>query len=228
MPSRREFLQRTTATTAALGALAVPFPALASVGLVPEPSLESADWDVTWPARIKGKHKAVFDVPEVESGYGVWRASAWARQYADVFKIPEKELSPVVVVRHSAIILAMKQSYWDKYGIGEAKKVTHPLTGEPTDRNPVLLDESSGIPAPFNQAGLHRQLSRGVVVLACNLALMDCVDLIKKKEGLSDEAAYKEAVAYLVPGVILQPSGVFAAVLAQEAGCAYVLSLIHI
>ncbi|MEO6444223.1 MAG: twin-arginine translocation signal domain-containing protein [Gemmatimonadaceae bacterium] len=227
MPSRREFLQRTTATTAALGALgalAVPFPALASVGLGPEPALTSADWDVSWPARITGKHKAVYDVAEVESGYGVWRASAWAAQYADVFKIPAKDITPVIVLRHNAIILAMQQPFWDKYSIGTSKNVTHPLTGEPTDRNPVLLDETSGVPAPFNQAGLHRQLSRGVVVLACNLALQDCVELIKQKGGLSDEAAHKEAVANLVPGVILQPSGVFAAVRAQEAGCAYVRS----
>jgi hypothetical protein len=59
-------------------------------------------------------------------------------------------------------------------------------------------------------------------VLACNLALQDCVELIKSKTGADNEAARKEAIAALVPGVILQPSGVFAAVMAQEAGCTYV------
>jgi hypothetical protein len=116
----------------------------------------------------------------------------------------------------------MQQSFWDKYGIGAAKKVTHPLTAEPTDKNPVLLDEKDGIPAPFNNAGLRKQLDRGVIVLACNLALQDCVDMIAKKENLSAEEARKRALAFMVPGVILQPSGVFAAVRAQEAGAAYV------
>jgi hypothetical protein len=69
---------------------------------------------------------------------------------------------------------------------------------------------------------LRKQLDRGVVVLACNLALDDCVDLIKNTDKISDDAARKAAIAYLVPGVILQPSGVFAAVRAQEAGAAYV------
>ena len=33
--------------------------------------------------------------------------------------------------------------------------------------------------------------------------------------------ARKQAIGYLVPGVILQPSGVFAAIRAQEAGATY-------
>jgi hypothetical protein len=116
----------------------------------------------------------------------------------------------------------MQQSFWDKYRIGASKKVTHPLTQEPTDRNPVLLGEKDGIAAPFDQASLTSQLSRGVVVLACNLALQDCVDLITKTDKIDAAEARKRAIAYLVPGVILQPSGVFAVTLAQEAGASYV------
>jgi intracellular sulfur oxidation DsrE/DsrF family protein len=60
------------------------------------------------------------------------------------------------------------------------------------------------------------------VALACNLALADCVELIKSKDGVSDAEARKQAIAYLVPGVILQPSGVFAVIRAQEAGASYI------
>jgi intracellular sulfur oxidation DsrE/DsrF family protein len=93
---------------------------------------------------------------------------------------------------------------------------------EPTSKNPVLLDEKDGIPAPFNNAGLKKQLDRGVTVLACNLALQDCIDLISKTDKVDDAEARKRAVAYLVPGVNLQPSGVFAVTRAQEAGASYV------
>jgi hypothetical protein len=85
-----------------------------------------------------------------------------------------------------------------------------------------LLDERDGVPAPFSELSLPKQIARGVVTLACNLALQDCVELVKRTDGVSDEAARAKAVAALVPGVILQPSGVFAAVLAQEANCVYV------
>jgi hypothetical protein len=224
MPTRREFIERATSSTA-LGALSLTLPltGLTSAAWAAQTPAPDGEWDVSWPSRIKGRHKAVFDAAEVESGYGVWRASAWARQYVDVLKAAPRDVMPVVILRHNAIILAMQQPFWDKYELGKLRSVTHPLTLEPTTHNPVLLDETSGIPAPFDQASLHRQMSRGVIVLACNLALMDCVELVKKG-GASEEDAYREAVANLVPGVILQPSGVFAAIRAQEAGCAYVRS----
>jgi hypothetical protein len=216
--SRRTFLGAAAVNAAALASFPGTMP-----GSVPGDLLHmSDDWDVTWPSRLKGKYKAVFDNSEIESGYGVWRASAWAGQYRDVLKATPADLSPVVILRHNAIALAMQQPYWDKYGIGASKKIMHPLTGEPTDKNPVLLDEKDGIPAPFNQAGLLKQLGRGVTVLACNLALQDCVDLIQRTDKVDPAEARKRAIAYLVPGVILQPSGVFAVTLAQDAGASYV------
>ena len=152
----------------------------------------SDDWDQTWLNRLTGKYRAVFDNAEVESGYGVWRASAWAGQYADVVKASPADLSPVIVLRHNAIVLAMQHAYWDKYGVGAAKKITHPLTGKPISRNPALLDEKDGIPLPFSNAGLRKQLDRGVVVLACNLALQDCIDTIQKADKISEADARKK------------------------------------
>lgn len=218
--NRREFLQR-TAGAALLGA--VPFSLTPTAAALVAPSATSDEWDVTWGNRLTGKHKAVFDVPEVESGYGVWRASIWARQYIDVLGAKPNELSTALILRHNGIVLAMQQAFWDKYKIGEAKKVTHPTTLQPTDRNPALLSSTRGeVPEQFDAVALDKFIARGGVALACNLALQDCVDLIKEKDGVSPEEARRRAVAYLVPGVILQPSGVFAAVKAQEVGCSYV------
>ena len=218
--SRRSFLGAAALNAAAIAAS----PAAMLANIPPDLSLSSSSdaWDIHWPAKLTGKYKAVFDNTEPESGYGVWRASAWAGQYIEHLKAAPAELSPVVVLRHNAIILAMQQTFWDKYGIGARKKVTHPLTGEITKKNPVLLDEKDGIPAPFNNAGLKKQLDRGVVVLACNLALQDCASLIQHADKVNAAEANKRAVSYLIPGVILQPSGVFAVTLAQEGGASYV------
>jgi len=218
--NRRTFLGAAAVNAAALASLPTNLFANVPSDLVPQ--MSSDDWNVSWPAKLSGKHKSVFDNAEVESGYGVWRAAAWARQHMDVLKASMSDVTPSIVLRHNAIVLAMQQSFWDKYGIGASKKVTHPLTGEATDRNPVLLGEKEGIPAPFNQASLTNQLSRGVVVLACNLALQDCIDMIERTDKVAAEEARKRAISYLVPGVILQPSGVFAVTLAQEAGASYV------
>jgi hypothetical protein len=217
--SRRDFLGSTAANAAAFAVL--PGTMLSSLPHDLRAAMQSDDWNVSWPSKLSGKYHAVFDCTEPESGYGVWRASAWTRQHMDVFKAPAAQVTPAIVLRHNAIILAMQQSFWDKYDIGTKKGVTHPLTQEPTKKNPALLDEKDGLPEPFSNAGLRKQLDRGTVVLACNLALQDCIDLIKSTDKVSDDVARKQAIGHLVPGVILQPSGVFAATLAQGAGAAY-------
>jgi hypothetical protein len=216
MTNRRKFLGAAAAMAVA------PKTAIAALPHDLARTVSSDDWNVGWVNNLKGKYRAVFDNTEPESGYGVWRAAAWAKQYMDVLNAAPADVSPAIVLRHNAIMLAMQQPFWDKYGIGTSKKVTHPLTMEVINRNPALLDEKDGIPLPLSEAGLMKQLSRGVTVLACNFALQDCADLIARTDKVSPEDAYKRAVGYLVPGIILQPSGVFAVTRAQEAGASYV------
>jgi hypothetical protein len=221
--TRRDFIERATSGAMLLSGIPLAL-AAAACAAESQPQANTGEWDVSWAGRITGKHKAVFDCAEVESGYGVWRAAAWSGQYQQVMGAAAQDLSLVIILRHNAIALAMDQAFWDKYGIGKAKSVTHPLTLEPTDRNPVLLGAADGIPAPFDQASLTAQLQRGAIALACNLALEDCVQLVAKTDNVGPEEARTRAIAHIAPGVILQPSGVFAAVRAQEAGCSYVKS----
>jgi hypothetical protein len=143
----------------------------------------------------------------------VWRASVWKKQNMNVLKASPADLVPVIVLRHNAIILAMQQSFWDKYEIGKEKKVTDPMTDEPTTKNPVLAT---------GENGLRAQMASGAVALACNLAFQQCVSTIAKSDKVGDDEARKRAIAYLVPGVVLQPSGVFAVLHAQTAGAFYI------
>ncbi|MGZ8470140.1 MAG: hypothetical protein ACXW61_11205 [Gemmatirosa sp.] len=68
--SRRELLGQ--CTTAALSPAAVP-PTLAdtSWSAPSDAAGRASEWETTWTKRITGKHRAVFDVPEIESGHGV-------------------------------------------------------------------------------------------------------------------------------------------------------------
>lgn len=222
--SRREFLDRVATGAATLGILPTSLAALAPLPAASGTPQQAAEFDVTWPQRVTRKYRAVFDVPEVESGYGVWRASIWARQYEASLGIPASDISTVLILRHNAIVLAMQQPFWDEYGIGRAKNVTHPVTLDSTDRNPALLSSTRDeVPSMYDEFALPRFLARGGIVLACDLALRDCVALIQNTDRVDEAAAYRKAVDLVVPGVLLQPSGVFAAALAQHrAGCAYV------
>ena len=222
--TRRAFIERMAAGATVLGVSPLALEMAPRTATHTSPAQgQQQQWDLSWVNRLTAKHKGLFDVPEVESGYGVWRASVWANQYQSVLGIPARDLNTVVILRHNGIILAMQQAFWDKYGIGKTKNVSHPVTSQPTDRNPVMMSSTRGEqPASYDAFALDKLIARGGIVLACNLALADCVELIRTKDGVSPEAARKQAIDYMVPGVILQPSGVFAAVRAQEAGCSYV------
>ncbi len=218
--TRRAFVDRLAAGAAALGGLAMLGPVLPADLAAASPAGDasrSTDWDTRWTERLTGRIRTCFDVPEVESAYGVWRATIWARQYEATLGIPARELSTVLVLRHNAIVLAMQQAFWDRYGLADVAKATHPLTGEPVRRNPALLGAADGVEAPYAGFALTAFLERGGVALACDLALQDLIALVSKADGVSAEVARERAIAGLVPGVILQPSGVFAVLYAQQA-----------
>lgn len=222
MHDRRQFIGR-VAAGAMLGAMPLGGLAAALAAPAPRGDAEPDDtWDLSWVKRVTGKYRAIFDVPEIDSGYGVWRASLWTQQYGEVLKVPASEMSAVLVLRHKGIALAMKQSFWDAYGVSKQETVLHPITQQGTDRNPALLSSSRGeVPADFDAVALDKFIARGGIALACNLALDDMIALVTKKDNAAPEVARKTAIDGFVPGVILQPSGVFAALHAQDAGCKY-------
>lgn len=218
--NRRTFLGAAAANAAALGLMSNRL--LAEVPDAVAASETGEEWDQSWMERVTGKYRAVFDNVDADGGSGVFRAAVWREQYAEVLKAKPADLSAVIVLRHGAIMLAMQQSFWDKYHVGTRNKVKNPMTDEPTEKNPVLLDEKDGVPPEYAGAGLHKQIAQGAIVLACNLAFERCVGTVAKADKVARDEARRVALTYLIPGVILQPSGVFAVTRAQEAGASYI------
>lgn len=215
--TRRAFLDRIATGSVALGGLSLLgslMPTEAEASILATPS--AADWDTRWTERLTGRVRTCFDVPEIESAYGVWRASIWVRQYEATLGIPARELSTALVLRHNAIVLAMTQAFWDRYGVADVAKATHPLTEQPTRRNPALLDGTDGVGEPYASFALPAFIARGGVALACDLALQQMVGLVAQVDGVAADVARERALAGMVPGVILQPSGVFAVLHAQQ------------
>jgi hypothetical protein len=192
----------------------------------PEQGAAAPQADVSWVRKVTARHKAVLDVPEVDSGFGVFRATIWQQQYAGALGIAPKDINSVLVLRHNGIALAMQQKFWDEYEVGKVHNVIHPTTGKPTSRNPALLSSSrpgDEAPPQFDSFALDKFIAAGGVALGCSLAMEQiCVRMVAAKDKISEDAARKKALSMLVPGVIMQPSGIFATIRAQEAGCAYV------
>jgi hypothetical protein len=222
--TRRAFLQELGLTLTASGLAVAGAPALLSAAPFPAvpAGARAEEFDMTWTKRVTGKHKAVFDSPDIAGGMGVLRAAVVKKQYMEAFKIPASAFTAVIVLRHDGIALAMNQQFWDSYGIAKSNNVKHPWTGEPITKSPATLTPADGLPATLAGADLASQLKSGAIALACNLAFGDMVDLVVKTDKIAEADARKKALSMLMPGVIMQPSGVFATTVAQEQGCVYV------
>ena len=179
-------------------------------------------WDISWAQRITGKHKAMFDVPEIEGGVGIFRAGIWGQQYTDVLKLAPGDLSTVIVIRHAAIPLAMTSEFWATYGLGKSLKIKDDKGKKWTMVNPMLSTPSTDPKASSSNYLLDKQIAKGAIALGCNLAFRQMVSIVAKQDKLSPADARTKAKTFLVPGLIMQPSGIFANVMAAEAGCAFV------
>lgn len=220
--SRREFLGKLTASAGMLGMTPLSLDHAAALMGADTPPVVQEKWDLSWTKKLTTRYRVVFDVPEIENGYGVWRASLWRNEYQQTLGVQPKDTTTVLVLRHNAIVLAMNQAFWDKYKIGKSRDVRHPWTEEPTDRNVALLSSKrKEQPAEFDSMSLDQFMARGGIALACNRAFGDLVAMVSSQDKVNEAEARKRATAMIVPGVIMQPSGVFAALHAQDFGCKY-------
>jgi hypothetical protein len=60
-----------------------------------------------------------------------------------------------------------------------------------------------------------------MISLVCNIAAMNVGYSLAQKSGRDVEEVRQEVKANLVPGAILVPSGIYALIRAQNAGCAF-------
>ncbi|MFM8602516.1 MAG: hypothetical protein ACKOC2_00250, partial [Gemmatimonadota bacterium] len=68
---------------------------------------------------------------------------------------------------------------------------------------------------------LDTLMKRGVIVLACSLALDNFASQIASRRKIPRQDAKAMVKESLLPGVIRMPSGIFATCRAQAAGCGF-------
>lgn len=178
-------------------------------------------WDMSWTKRVNGKYRAVFDSPAI--GGAAERGSMWRAQYAEVFGIAPAKLSAVLVIRHSGITMAMNDAFWDEFNLnrpsGRGGNAAAAAAAAAAATAPA---DSTAHPATpkgnASREAVEAFIKEGGIVLACNLAFGMIVSRYKGDD------ARKQAIDHLIPGVILQPSGPFALMRAQDAGCHYMMA----
>ncbi|MEO5903760.1 MAG: hypothetical protein ABIQ55_07110 [Gemmatimonadaceae bacterium] len=206
--ARRGFLGRIAAFAAGL-TIAAPAglaAEAASTNSSADPALEA------WFGRIKGKHRMVFDAPEPNNGM----PAIWPRVYMNSMAATYPGVTTaVVILRHAGLGLALGDSVWSKYKLGEVFSIKD--GDAPATRN--IYASITNLPIPG--LGIAELIKSGVLVGACDVALTVYSAGAAQKMGMEAAAVKKEWIAGLLPGVQVVPSGVLGVAHAQELGCNY-------
>lgn len=238
---RREFIGQIAASAIVLTGAACATPAAVGVG-APAPAVGApangvhqqptpsapVHWDDSWFGKLTAKHKAVFDSPEIDDGLALSQASGYIHGMREALDAGLDDVQAVIVIRHVAIPLIFNDAMWAKYDIGAERKIKEGSSDRWATRNQYIgktPSENSAAGTPDRpQATFAWFASHGHILLGCDLATRNVAGIFARKAKLDRNVIYEDLKANLVPGIILQPSGVYAALRAQEAGCTYIRS----
>ena len=204
--SRRGFIS--DLAIGAGGALAISnlAPAEAAAAQIAAKEVGIAEWDLTWIDRLTGKYRAVFDSPDINEGTVFTNAQVFLMGFSEVYKASDADMQPVLVLRHHGVHLAFNDAMWEKYAVAESLKL--PVGDK---KNPYTSQISA-------------LRDRGAMFLVCNLAANRQAGTIARRIGADVATVRADIYANFIPGAILQHSGVFATIRAQQAGCSFMKS----
>jgi hypothetical protein len=212
---RRHFLGTLGATALTLGITPSPAHALP---VDPHPAPISTAFDMSWANRITGRFRAVFDSPNMADGAALMRATAWCDMYKEIYGVERSAMSSVLVLRADAIELTMDDSYWARFPVGEE----HKLKGRGDawiTINPISASSRPAGDSASRRNSLESFMADGGIVLACGWGFGKVVQRYRNGNSVPPAEARREALSHLVPGIVMQPNGIFAVLRAQEAGC---------
>ena len=211
---RRGFLGRLTAgTLAVMGVASVDRGTLEA-----EPHFGAGTDD--WLNGITGTYRQFFDAVSVNDGFPLSFAMTFMNTIGETYKVPDKDISAVVGLRHFSIPLAFNDGIWAKYKLGEMFKVNDPATKAPAVRNPYAYAKEGEL--LFPGMAYEKLQARGVIFTVCNVALTVLSGMAAGAAGLPKEGAKQDWQAGMFKGATVVPSGVFAVNRAQKkGGCTY-------
>src|SRR5207247_11122916 len=132
--------------------------------------------------KITGKHKMVFDAPEVNSGMPVVWPRVWLNGNNENYGTKDTDNSAVIVLRHAGIPIAMQDALWVKYKLGEAFSIKD---GDAAATRNIFAKQ---MPLPLPGTGIEQLLASGAQSGGCNVALTVYSGLVAQKMNM-DAAA---------------------------------------
>ena len=178
----------------------------------------SDTWDLSWLDQLKGRHKQVFAVGNLNDHRPLHVVVNYLDAHREVFGLAYPDINTVVGIAHQGFPINIQDALWVKYELGRRWELKDPATGEWARRN-IYFD---AMPAPPGKVvGVKPLQARGTIFWQCNNALNMIVRELAADLGQPAEPLRAELIAGFNPGVRLVPAHTMALGLAQEHGCTY-------
>jgi intracellular sulfur oxidation DsrE/DsrF family protein len=166
-------------------------------------------WDTSWiEALASASYRVVFNAEDIADGAALAYAETFLDHFHEAHGTADAHTRPVIVFRRLGTPMALDDVLWDRYGIGEDAKIDDSRTRGPAKRN-------------VYKAQIETLRQRGLIGLVCNIALGNWSARAAKRANRKAADVLAEARANLIPGAIVVPSGIYALIRAQNAGCAF-------
>ena len=180
----------------------------------------ASPWDMSWVEIVTAApYKVVLDITTLTDDY-LYAAADIMDRYHEVYGTPDTATRAVLVMRRLGTPMALQDALWERYGIGQDRKIDDPATQAPARRNPFLRASPNEKESFVVESRIESLLARGAIVLVCNRAAMHFASSVAEKLKRPLGEIQSEVRNGLIPGSRLMPDGVFALVRAQNAGCA--------
>lgn len=176
---------------------------------------------MSWLEPLKtASYRAVIDANVLEDGYALDLANGLLHDFRDTHGAGDEQVKIVIVARRGGTPLVLGDALWERFPLGEETKQNDRTTNAPFRRNPFYRPRAGASPESA-ATKLESLQKRGVIVLVCSIAANNWARSLAEKTKRDFDEVRKEVFANLVPGTIVMPSGVFAIMRAQNAGCAF-------
>lgn len=222
---RRDFLRTVSigSTIAAATGLEACASSVAAITTSSSPQ-PASDFDLSWVDRLKAPYRVAFNITQ-KNDLGLMQAWMWMDGFRQAYGTEDKDLNAVLVFRHEAVAMMLDDAMWARMAIPESSSSAGSgnAAAAPPGRNPWLSKPASNGPSGSQDTDytISALRARGVIMLACNMALRGQVSRLRQKENMAADDADRAIRNAIVPGCYIVPNGIFAVSRAQMAGCAY-------
>jgi intracellular sulfur oxidation DsrE/DsrF family protein len=166
-------------------------------------------WDTSWlDALAAAQYRVVFNAEDIADGAAMAYTEAFLNDFRETHGTTDAQTRAVIVFRRLGTPMALDDVLWDRYGVGDDAKITDGRTRAPAKRN-------------IYKKQIEELRARGLICLVCNIALGNWSARAATRTNKKTEDVIADAKANLVPGTIVVPSGIYALIRAQNAGCAF-------